>query len=64
MRLSGKTAVVTGGVGALGGAVVKALLEAGARVSVPFRKPGELGSLPAVGRASIPTRRFRARRST
>jgi NAD(P)-dependent dehydrogenase (short-subunit alcohol dehydrogenase family) len=45
MLLSGKTAVVTGGTGALGGAVVKILLEEGARVAVPFRKPGELESL-------------------
>lgn len=42
MLLSGKTAVVTGGTGALGGAVVKVLLAEGARVAVPFRKPGEL----------------------
>lgn len=43
--LSGKSAIVTGGTGALGGAVVRALLEAGARVAVPFRKPGELEEL-------------------
>ena len=45
MDLKEKSAVVTGGAGALGGAVVAALLEAGARVSVPVRKPGELDSL-------------------
>jgi NAD(P)-dependent dehydrogenase (short-subunit alcohol dehydrogenase family) len=43
--LSGKSAIVTGGTGALGGAVVRALLEAGARVAVPFRKAGELDAL-------------------
>jgi NAD(P)-dependent dehydrogenase (short-subunit alcohol dehydrogenase family) len=45
MLLSGKTAVVTGGAGALGSAVVKVLLEAGARVAVPLRKPDELDRL-------------------
>jgi NAD(P)-dependent dehydrogenase (short-subunit alcohol dehydrogenase family) len=38
-------AVVTGGTGALGGAVVEAFLGAGARVSVPFRRSGELEEL-------------------
>ncbi|MCA1582585.1 MAG: SDR family oxidoreductase [Acidobacteria bacterium] len=45
MTLSGKTALVTGGTGALGSAVVAALLAEGARVAVPFRKPGELERL-------------------
>ena len=40
--LSGKTALVTGGTGALGGAVVAALLAEGARVAVPYRKGGDL----------------------
>ncbi len=43
--LSGKTAVVTGGAGALGSAVVRVLLRAGARVAVPVRKTGELDRL-------------------
>jgi len=43
--LTGKSAVVTGGTGALGSAVVAALLGAGARVSVPFRRAGELDRL-------------------
>lgn len=42
MTLSGATAVVTGGTGALGGAIVRALLDEGARVDVPFRRDGEL----------------------
>ncbi len=45
MNFSGKTAIVTGGTGALGSAVVAALLAEGARVAVPFRKPGELERL-------------------
>lgn len=45
MILSGKTAVVTGGAGVLGSAVVREFLAAGARVAVPFRKPGELERL-------------------
>ena len=45
MDLKEKSAVVTGGAGALGGAVVAALLDAGARVSVPARKSGELDRL-------------------
>lgn len=43
--LDGKTAIVTGGAGGLGSAVVVELLSAGARVAVPFRKPGELENL-------------------
>lgn len=45
MLLSGKTAIVTGGTGALGSAVVRAFLAEGARVAVPFRKAGELEAL-------------------
>jgi NAD(P)-dependent dehydrogenase (short-subunit alcohol dehydrogenase family) len=43
--LDGKTAVVTGGTGGLGAAIVTSLLQAGARVAVPFRKAGELEKL-------------------
>jgi len=50
MTLDGRSAVVTGGTGALGTAVVLALLESGARVSVPFRKEGELERLRAAAR--------------
>jgi NAD(P)-dependent dehydrogenase (short-subunit alcohol dehydrogenase family) len=45
--LEGRTAIVTGGTGALGAAVVRAFLAEGARVAVPFRKPGELEKLRA-----------------
>jgi NAD(P)-dependent dehydrogenase (short-subunit alcohol dehydrogenase family) len=44
-ELDDKVAIVTGGTGALGGAVVAALLQAGARVVVPYRKEGELDQL-------------------
>jgi NAD(P)-dependent dehydrogenase (short-subunit alcohol dehydrogenase family) len=43
--LEGKVAIVTGGAGALGGAVVQAFLEQGARVVVPFVVPGDLERL-------------------
>ena len=45
MTLSGKTAVVTGGAGVLGSAVVRELLAAGARVAVPVRRPGDVERL-------------------
>lgn len=45
--LEGKVAIVTGGAGALGRAVVHALLERGARVVVPFVVPGDLERLRA-----------------
>ena len=44
-RDDGRTAIVTGGTGVLGSAIVRAFLEDGARGSVPFRRPGELDSL-------------------
>jgi NAD(P)-dependent dehydrogenase (short-subunit alcohol dehydrogenase family) len=47
MLLAGKSAIVTGGTGALGGEVVRALLEAGATVTVPYRREGELEALRA-----------------
>lgn len=45
--LEGKIAVVTGGTGALGSAVVATLLAAGAQVVVPTHRPGELAKLRA-----------------
>ncbi|NWG19649.1 MAG: SDR family oxidoreductase [Chloroflexi bacterium] len=43
--LEGKIAIVTGGTGALGAAVVQALLAAGAVVWVPYRVDGEIERL-------------------
>lgn len=58
MSLLGRSAIVTGGTGGLGSAVVKTLLEAGARVAVPFRRAGELRAHGEPG-----VRRFRKSRS-
>lgn len=46
-QLEGKMAIVTGGAGALGGAVVKTLLGAGAAVAVPYQFEGDLEKLRA-----------------
>lgn len=46
-ELDGKVAVVTGGTGGLGGAVLAALLGAGAAVFAPYRKEGDLERLRA-----------------
>jgi NAD(P)-dependent dehydrogenase (short-subunit alcohol dehydrogenase family) len=43
--LDGKVAIVTGGAGALGAAVVMAFLDAGAAVDVPHRAAGDLEQL-------------------
>ncbi len=47
--LDGRHAVVTGGTGALGTAVVGRLLEAGAFCHVPCNDPGELARFPHTG---------------
>lgn len=47
MSLNGKIAIVTGGAGGLGIAVVRALLEAGASVDVPVRDSAEIERLHA-----------------
>ena len=44
-ELDGKVAIVTGGTGVLGGAVMARLLAAGAAVVVPYRKEGDLDQL-------------------
>ena len=46
-NLDGKNAIVTGGTGALGSAVVRSLLREGARVFVPFSRDGALDALRA-----------------
>jgi NAD(P)-dependent dehydrogenase (short-subunit alcohol dehydrogenase family) len=45
MPIKGRTAIVTGGAGALGGAIVRAFLEEGANVGVPVR--GDTAGLTA-----------------
>ena len=45
MSLEGKSAIVTGGTGVLGAAVVQTFLSAGARVAVPHRTPEDLDAL-------------------
>ena len=51
--LDGKNAIVTGGTGALGGAVVTNLLREGARVFVPHGREGALDSLRAAVSAHV-----------
>ena len=46
MDFSGKHVVITGGTGALGSAVVGALLDAGAQCHVPFRSAAEVDRFP------------------
>ena len=53
---AGRTVIVTGGTGALGGSVVRGFLEAGARVLVTYVAEGEVARVPASVR-----RRRRAR---
>lgn len=45
MTLNGKVAIVTGGTGGLGRAVVQTLIAAGAHVALPYRGAGSLGQL-------------------
>ena len=53
LDFSGREAVVTGGTGALGTAVVVRLLEAGARVHVPVYISAELESCPYRGHEAV-----------
>jgi NAD(P)-dependent dehydrogenase (short-subunit alcohol dehydrogenase family) len=53
MSLSGKSAIVTGGTGALGLVVTSRLLKEGAKVVVTYRNPKELDSIPESVRSRI-----------
>ena len=53
MSLSGKIAIVTGGTGALGSAVVRRFLDEGIKVVVSHRNPKELGGFPDSVRSRI-----------
>jgi NAD(P)-dependent dehydrogenase (short-subunit alcohol dehydrogenase family) len=53
MSLKGKTAVVTGGTGALGTAVVRRFLDEGMIVIATYRDPKELVRLPDSGHAHL-----------
>jgi NAD(P)-dependent dehydrogenase (short-subunit alcohol dehydrogenase family) len=50
---AGKQVVVTGGTGALGGAVVSMLVKSGARCTVPYVHDAELERFPARGDANV-----------
>jgi NAD(P)-dependent dehydrogenase (short-subunit alcohol dehydrogenase family) len=53
MNFEDRDVVVTGGTGALGGAVIASLLETGARCHVPFRDPAEAERFPHQGHARV-----------
>jgi NAD(P)-dependent dehydrogenase (short-subunit alcohol dehydrogenase family) len=53
MSFSDRHIVVTGGTGALGTAVVDALLKLGARCYVPYRREDEAGSFPIPADAAV-----------
>ena len=53
MDFEGRHVVVTGGAGALGEAVVAALLDAGAHCHLPVRRPGAEGSAVSHARARV-----------
>jgi NAD(P)-dependent dehydrogenase (short-subunit alcohol dehydrogenase family) len=53
MELEGRTCVVTGGTGALGTAVVRAFLAAGARCRVPYRSDAEADAFPYKDRVTL-----------
>src|SRR4051812_44177849 len=53
MDFSNQTVVVTGGTGALGAAVVNALLKAGARCVIPYINEAEAKSLPRNDKLSL-----------
>jgi NAD(P)-dependent dehydrogenase (short-subunit alcohol dehydrogenase family) len=52
MQLHGKSAIVTGGTGALGKVVVQQLFDAGANVAVPYRDESSLNMFPAEVRST------------
>jgi len=53
MELRDRNVIITGGTGALGTAVVGALLAAGARCRVPYRAAGEADAFPHKDRVSL-----------
>ena len=61
MSYQGRQVIVTGGTGALGAAVVGALIEAGATCYVPWRHEAEVERFAY--RAARPGQAFRQRRS-
>jgi NAD(P)-dependent dehydrogenase (short-subunit alcohol dehydrogenase family) len=53
MRFQDRRVVVTGGTGALGGAVARALLAEGARLRIPFHRASEAERSPLGGNARV-----------
>jgi NAD(P)-dependent dehydrogenase (short-subunit alcohol dehydrogenase family) len=54
MGFTDRVAIVTGGTGALGGAVTRALLEAGTRVAIPYRSSGDWSALESAAGSARP----------
>jgi NAD(P)-dependent dehydrogenase (short-subunit alcohol dehydrogenase family) len=56
MRFHNRTVIVTGGIGALGTAVVGALLADGARCLVPYRPDADVDTFPYKDRVTLVSR--------